>query len=116
MIVMPERKTVYFDIDDTLVASSAESIFPDNSREVNFRNRRFLVHSKHCELMKDFKARGHIVVVWSAGGSEWAEQVILALKLQSYVDLIITKPDWYVDDKPSSDWLGEDRRTYLSPE
>ena len=48
--------------------------------------------------LKKMKARNYSVVVWSAGGSEWAEAVVKALRLEDYVDLIMPKIDSHLDD------------------
>lgn len=62
---------------------------------------------KHIELMKQHKARGMFIIVWSKAGSKWAEAVIKYLKLEEYVDLILTKPDKYIDDMNGNSILGE---------
>src|ERR1017187_7464460 len=54
----------------------------------------------HMELLKQHKARGMFIIVWSKAGAKWAENVIDELGLLKYVDLIMTKPDHYVDDLP----------------
>lgn len=110
---LKEKPTVYFDVDSTLVFTQAETpIDPtlfnmDNYITVNegeFK-RVFTVHDKHVECIKDFKARGHNVVVWSAGGADWASLVIDNLGLQEYIDVIMPKPDWYFDDLEVSKWM-----------
>jgi phosphoserine phosphatase len=59
----------------------------------------------HIEDIKRHKARGHLVCVWSAGGSEWAEAAVKALKLEKYVDLVIAKPTWVIDDLEPNQFL-----------
>lgn len=105
MKVISGTKTVFFDIDNTLVFSIEEfsHLFSETVVEIN--DRKFWVHKLHVEMIKDFKARGHTIIVWSAGGSEWAATVILSLKLSAYVDLVISKPDWYCDDKPCEEFM-----------
>ena len=49
--------------------------------------------------LKKMKARGFSIIVWSAGGSEWAEAAVKALKLERYVDVIMPKIDFHLDDK-----------------
>lgn len=60
---------------------------------------------RHIDLLKSYKSRGYFVEVWSANGFAWAEEVITKLKLDAYVDLIKTKPEKYVDDKLSDNWM-----------
>lgn len=62
-------------------------------------------HKKHIEQLKLHKLRGHTVIVWSAGGWEWAEAAVRALKLEKYVDLVIEKPRWAYDDLPPNEYM-----------
>lgn len=71
-------------------------------------------HKKHIEQLKLHKLRGHTIVVWSAGGWEWAEAAVRALKLEKYVDLVIEKPTWYYDDLQPHEFMG--KRYYLKDE
>jgi hypothetical protein len=114
MITIKSTKILYVDVDNTLVFSLTEpNGFNASSNEmVKINGRKWWVHTPHKELIKDFKARGHTVIIWSAGGAEWAEMVTDALQLNDYIDLVISKPDWIIDDKPTIEWLGEDRRFY----
>jgi hypothetical protein len=50
--------------------------------------------------LKKMKSRGYAIIVWSAGGSEWAEAVVKALDLQSFVDITMPKIDFHLDDVP----------------
>ena len=62
-------------------------------------------HKKHVEQLKLHSMRGHTIIVWSAGGWEWAEAVVRALKLEQYVNLVIEKPMWVYDDLPSTEFM-----------
>ena len=112
MIVTRNDNVVCFDVDDTLVMWSWESRF--NEQSIVFDNfgyeTRLLPHQKHIDLMKQFKARGHYVIVWSQGGYEWAASVVKTLQLESYVDEVKTKPKWVIDDLPPGAWL---TRSYM---
>lgn len=68
-------------------------------------------HQKHIDLMKKYKGRGFTVIVWSAGGYKWAKSVVETLKLEPFVDAILTKPSRYVDDLTCEKWMGN--RVYL---
>ena len=67
----------------------------------------------HIQQLKNHKARGHVVVVWSQGGADWARKVVEELGLVEYVDVTIAKPMWYYDDIDSTLFMG--KRTYLEP-
>lgn len=71
-------------------------------------------HNKHIAQLKAHKDRGHTIIVWSAGGWEWAEAAVRALKLEKYVDLVIEKPTWYYDDLPCQEFMG--KRIYMKDE
>lgn len=104
MITLGGTRYVYFDVDNTLVFSKSE--FPEvKGPEVLIGGRRWTIHDAHIEAMRDFKARGHTIVVWSAGGAEWAEKVIDNLHLEGVVDLCLGKPDWIWDDKEAAEFM-----------
>lgn len=87
---------------------------PSEPVEVGSWTERVKPHRKHIEELKKHKMRGHTVIVWSAGGWEWAEAVVRALKLEKYVDLVLEKPTWYYDDLPAQEFMG--KRYYLKDE
>ncbi len=113
MKVIESTKIVYFDVDETLITFTVHKMHDGDW----YRSKEFMptpngieemstaYHVEHIALLKQFKARGHTVVVWSAGGAKWAETAIKHLNLQKYVDLVIDKPDFVIDDKASSEWM-----------
>lgn len=109
MKVIESTKSVFFDVDDTLVIWQ----FDDDEKNlaIDFGVRPGITemavpNEYHIKLLKEFAARGHTVVVWSAGGWEWAKHVVEVLGLEKYVDLVMSKPDWYIDDKPANYFMG----------
>lgn len=116
--VMAPGQVAYFDVDNTLVFAANEvpdlEISPENW--VRICGREFYMHRPHVETIKDFKARGLIVVVWSAGGAQWAALVVEALGLTKDVDFCLTKPNWIFDDKKPQAWLNETHLSYKEPE
>lgn len=128
---------VNFDVDDTLVmwgktdASDPDGVkfvcpagvcYPDatkavfadidqQAREVGGWVEHLKVHKKHVAQLKEHALRGHKVIVWSAGGEDWAEAVVKTLELEPYVTLVMAKPMWCYDDKkpeeymPKSQWI-----------
>lgn len=77
------------DVDDTLVKWKGTSYTP-MQKNVN-------------SLIRHHK-RGHKVIVWSAGGMEWARKVVQELGLEQYVHMVCEKPRWLLDDKDASEW------------
>ena len=112
MKVIKSHRTIFYDVDDTLVIWNWKAVDPEGSGLIAIRDTQsnhtehLLPHQRHIELLKQFKARGHTIVVWSQGGWQWAETVVRALGLEKLVDIVISKPDWYVDDLPASAFMG----------
>lgn len=113
MIKIDNEHIVAFDIDQTLFMhekwadpSIHTLINPYSGSKIYG-----YLNANHYELLKQYKARGLFVIVWSKAGVLWAEAVIKHYKLEPYVDLITTKFDRYVDDLEAKDILGE--RVYI---
>lgn len=119
MKIIESKHIVYFDVDDTLLMWRWQDYTDDVHKLLSLQipgtNETVQVfpHLRHIELMKQFKVRGQTVVVWSKGGWDWAHTAIKALKIEQYVDLVLTKPDWYIDDLDCKEFM-KDRR-YLHP-
>src|ERR1700677_2822537 len=94
MKIINKESTVFFDVDDTLVMWKEQKgptakitiVEPHYGDEVLLTP-----HSGHIKILKDRKARGSFIVVWSAGGYAWAEAVVKALNLEEYVYLVMKK-------------------------
>jgi len=109
---------IYFDVDDTLVmwhqpegysledAEYIQDPYIEGERGIH----KLFPHKKHIELLKMFAARGTNVVVWSAGGYEWAKAVVDHLKINKYVVAVLEKPATYYDDDTPDVWLGKTPR------
>ena len=94
-----------FDCDDTLV------IWPkdfrvDREDRISFmygNEQVFLEeHSYHTTFLKHCHNRGDMVIVWSANGYAWAQNVVETLGLGPYVSVVMSKPTRHVDDKESA--------------
>ena len=112
MRVVENENMVCFDIDETLVVWNVPAGREEEA--ITFDNfgysERLLPHHAHIKLLKQFKVRGQYVVVWSQGGYRWALEVVKRLGLEEYVDLVMSKPKWIVDDLPAAAWT---KRSYL---
>lgn len=113
MKVTENDNVVCFDVDETLVMWSWPPQFDGDTIQFdNFGYKTTLLpHQKHIDLMKQFKARGHYVIVWSQGGYQWAREVVKTLGIEDYVDEVKTKPKWCVDDLPPQAWM---TRSYMN--
>jgi FMN phosphatase YigB (HAD superfamily) len=106
--------TLFSDVDETLILFGKEDHPEAIELENNGFKMRVVPHKKHIDMIKRCKFRGHRIVVWSAGGSEWAEHVVKSLGLEDYVDLVISKPDFYIDDLKSDKFMPESNRVYFN--
>lgn len=116
MITLDNEFVVAFDVDETLVmwemdiskqAEGRIAFLDPYDGTTNY----LTPHKPHIALLKKYKGRGMCVIVWSAGGTQWAKSVVNTLGLADYVDLILTKPSKYVDDLLAHEVLGN--RIYL---
>jgi len=119
MITIKNEYIVGCDIDDTLVMHTMGDILDrvlvdDPVRE----GCKIIVYKNNpmIRLIKEEAARGAHIIFWSAGGYQWASNVIDALGLRKQVKnaIIMTKPCSYCDDKDVKEWLS--RRIYLTPD
>lgn len=71
------------------------------------------VHEPNVRLLKEERHRGAVIIVWSRGGYEWAENVVKALELEDHIDFVMSKPLTYIDDLDIKEWLNH--RVWLNP-
>ena len=104
-------KVVPFDVDDTLIMHGADPNHPDSLVINNQLDKSTSVgiyvmsHKKHIEFLKNLKVSNFYIIVWSQRGYAWAHTVVTLLGLNQFVDQILTKPSFYVDDKPAHEWM-----------
>jgi hypothetical protein len=119
-------KPAFFDVDSTLIEwrpsedrkeiEGVECKWEFESLAIDAESGRLgIVHSQeedvfipiqaNIDQLKEHKRRGHTVIVWSAGGGEWAAKAIKMLNLENYVDLAIDKPTSIYDDKALEDFM-----------
>ena len=105
--------TIYFDTDDTLVCWEMHN----NPNAIPFicygKEYKLVPHTEHIKMLKKFKADGFQIVVWSAGGREWVEEVVNKLFLNDYVDVMLSKPSFYVDDVEVRHFMHKTKRLYI---
>lgn len=102
---MPPGPSAYFDIDDTLIMWKAPNVCErhyesDELITVNTRGieETFVVNKHNLEYLRKLAVRGHAIIVWSAGGADWAESVVKALNIEDLVFAVMSKPTYFVDD------------------
>ena len=120
MITIKNENLRPFDIDDTIILPYNATAQLQVGREVfvydpiEDKKIKMVAHEPNIRLLKEEKHRGGYIWVWSRSGFEWARNVIKALDLEAYVDIVTTKPIVYFDDKDVSEWLKD--RVWLPPE
>ena len=122
MFVLGDGQTAYFDVDNTLVIWEKDinkALYGSKhllSTSVEKEEEYIKVHNNghdfyfrpikvHVNQLIQQKLKGLKVVVWSASGASWASSVISALKLNEYVDVILTKPNFYYDDREAAHFM-----------
>lgn len=114
MNTVKNEQVIFIDVDDTLIIwgkikRGQKAVAVTNPYDGHQEIVR--AHLGHIKILKDRKARGAHIIVWSAGGYAWAGAVVKALGLEKYVDHVMSKPIMYIDDLEAKDILGE--RLYL---
>lgn len=105
MRINKNEMRVLIDVDKTLIRPATKS--DDLFILFNYYN----IHQPHVPmhnnimLLKAQKARGYEVIVHSANGWQWAQEVVEKLQLTDHVDEVATKPLKYIDDKPADEWM-----------
>lgn len=105
--------TAFFDVDQTLIMAGYEThkdvitiMCPYTKEEL-----KLVPHKHHIKILKDQKARGYHITVWSANGWQWVDSVLTALGLWEYVDEGRGKSIKFFDDLPADQVLGT--RVYI---
>jgi hypothetical protein len=110
--ILKSDLVVCVDVDDTLVSWSQLEHIPEciNIRgviEIDFNDVKatYQVYSDNVESLMTHHHKGHYIVVWSGSGCEWALAVVEALKLEAYVDVVMAKPRWLLDDMKPEEFM-----------
>lgn len=120
MKVIDIESIIFADVDDTLIMWGGIKTSPITGKpypQIAIKNPhdasvyKVTPNKGNIKIIKDRRSRGSVIVVWSAGGYAWAEAVVRALDLEKHVDLVMTKPHGYIDDKEAKDIMGE--RIYI---
>lgn len=98
MIKLKNPIVACIDVDDTLILWNREDYY---------------INSAVAEQLVRHHERGHYVIVWSAGGVDWAERVVREFELDKYVNVVMAKPAFMWDDKDPKEWT---RICYAKPE
>ena len=103
MVVVKSNQPVYVDVDETLVIHNKER--RKHKDNIKIGDCLYIPHKPHIEQIKAHSSRKHTVIVWSKGGCEWAELIVKKLKLEKYVDAVLEKPMWAIDDQVPSNYI-----------
>lgn len=109
-INLGDTPTIAFDVDQTLVIWDDNAFNPGPGKYAfNLANRTVYLklHNKHLFYLRSYKARGFKVVVWSAAGGQWANEVVRVLNLEQYIDVTMSKFTAFYDDLKAEEVLGQ---------
>lgn len=110
MKIIETEQLLPFDVDDCLINWGK---IPKGRKAITFINpydgeQHYVTPNlANIKILKERKARGATILVWSQSGYKKAAAVVRALGIEQYVDYISSKPMAYVDDKPCELWMGE---------
>lgn len=107
---------VCVDCDDTLILHRIETLNPDESKgekivivdpnnKTGHGPRKVIVNQRMVDKLIDHYCKRDSVLVWSLSGAKWAKEVVKALQLETYVDVICAKPIAIYDDNSPRSWL-----------
>jgi hypothetical protein len=115
MKVIESDKVTVVDVDDTLILHDEarrdlgipDDVWVKRCMEIGVDDIKLMVmpHEKHIEFIRLLKGQGGKIVVWSHGGYAWARAVIIALDIECYVDVVMSKPSLYIDDLNVNTWF-----------
>lgn len=112
MRVLFGDNNVCVDVDDTLVTwSECDDSDPPHPEcvavevEHDGRTACYWSFPFNIQSLKTHHQKGHNIIVWSGSGREWAESVVRALKLEDFVDLVMCKPRWLLDDMKPGEFM-----------
>lgn len=119
MQVIPCNQTTFVDVDDTLIlwSPTEEQLlkYGINYTSPNGHSTVLVPHLPNIEQLKKHAERQHTIIVWSNGGYQWAAEAVKLLKLEAYVDLVISKPTWFYDDKQAEEFMGKPQYLKIQP-
>jgi hypothetical protein len=125
-MLVVEGLATFFDVDDTLVmwghgdhpeartihCPKSKTLIDGELRESPAWSELVVPNKANISQLVKHKQRGHRIIVWSAGGADWAEAVVRALDLTAHVDMVVSKPSWFYDDLTASEFMPEINRVY----
>jgi hydroxymethylpyrimidine pyrophosphatase-like HAD family hydrolase len=103
MQVIENLKVVVCDIDDTLLFWDKDL---RDERGLWINGDWFVPNTPMCAKLRRLKARGHVIILWSRAGGDWARDAALALKIDDIVDYCFGKPVITIDDSEPNTWMG----------
>lgn len=103
-----DQRTLFVDVDETLLLHDRSKYpgLPLVTITCNGRTFEGRAHQKNINLLVKFYKLSYEIILWSRTGKSWAEAVAVELGLSGYASAYLTKPDFYLDDKPVDQWIG----------
>lgn len=84
-----KARTIFVDVDDTLVRSAGSKRIPIPAAIARVRR---------------LKDDGAVLFLWSSGGAEYCRETAAELGISDCFQGFLPKPDVYIDDQPAGEW------------
>jgi len=107
MFILPDNwgaHVIFFDVDDTLV-EWINNTDPKAEEALIIDGVLLKPIQSHIDALKKHHERGDQIIVWTQGGSQWAEAVVKGLDLEEFVHIAMGKPTLYYDDLDVVVWM-----------
>lgn len=108
MLLICADKVLACDIDDTLVYNEKpeDQTFEDGILIESINHKQTVWPDEEIiENLKNYKAKGYFIILWSQSGYEWVDAIAKALNLTTIADIGISKVSICLDDLPPSAWI-----------
>src|ERR1035437_11138353 len=120
---LDKDRTIYIDCDDTLIIWNPDKYIHEREDIRWIGETKFfsvLPHKKHIDFIRKIKMQGYGIVIFSAAGVNWAEKVVKTLGIEDLPDVIMSKPEFVIDDLldakkiiKSVIWIHPDRKSVV---
>lgn len=107
MLVKASDKTVFCDVDDTLISypDEKENEFTRLVQDVSGDWVLVELQVNCITQIRHFEQKGYDVVLWSQQGGDWSKRIAVVFEIESLFSFFCSKPIHYIDDLDYHYWM-----------